>query len=282
METHRQALRLAVLLAGLATVAVAADNRKQFRYTAGPGSHVSIRNEAGPVVVRPSSGRQVLIVATTHSDSVEVDATQTGNRIEVSTHFLKPVSGDDARVEYEVSIPVDAHITVRAPSGPIQVERLRSDMNLEGDSARIEVRDVANGHVHARTMNGSVLLNNVGNGHVEVVTVSGDVQLNSVNGPSVTVTSTKGAIRVNSDFAGTGSYTFTNSSGDIELTMPANASVALKANSARGTVENDFPFSPDPHRKGVATASSLLGTSNAGASSVTLRSLSGRIRVKKR
>lgn len=280
MHSIIRAAQLVLVLAAVATLAAA--ERKEFRYNVGPGTWVSIENDNGPVVVRPSGGRQVVITATTHSPDVEVDSQQRGNRVEARTHVLKPGAGDHNRVEMEVSIPADASLVVRASTGPIQVERLRGDLTLEGDSARIEVRDVANGHVHARTISGPIVLSKISNGHVEVGSVSGELQLVDVSGPKVTVTSTKGNIRYNGDFASAGAYEFSNGSGSIDLSIPTSASMLLRANSVKGTVESDFPLKPDEHLKAAGGSSSLLGTSNAGASSVSVRSLSGKIRVKRR
>ncbi len=269
-------------LALLITDASAAGKHQEFRYTVSPGAVVSISNQFGPVEVKGAAGRQVVIVATTHSDKVDVDSSQSGNRIQARTRFVQSAEGADARVEYQVAVPQDASVTVRAPSGPISVENLRGDLTLEGDAAQVNIREVSNGHVHVHTISGPVTVSNL-NGNLEVTTLSGNVQLEGVSGRKVTVNTAKGAIRYKGDFGAGGDYVLVNHSGDIDVSLPASASVDLSARSITGSVENDFPLQQTSHPAFAPAAQgrSFAGTSNAGASSVQLRSFSGKIRVKK-
>lgn len=272
-----------LVAATLLTVTVfAADNRKECRYNVTPGTRVTVTNDSGPVDVRGLAGRQVVIAATTHSDKVEVDCAQTGNRIQATSHLLQRGDGSDNRVEYQVLAPPDTSVTVHAPSGPITAQKLRADLTLEGDAAQVDVRDVSNAHIHVRTISGPVNLGNITNGHVEITSLSGDVRLDAVSGPKVSVSTAKGSIRYNGDFGEGGDYMLVNHSGNIDVTLPASASVDLMARSIAGSVENDFPLQQHPHPTFVPSPGrSFAGTSNSAASSVQLRSFSGKIRVKK-
>ena len=276
-------LKWSLVAVGLLTVAAfAADNRKQCRYTVGPGASVTVTNEAGPVEIKGAPGRQVTIVAVPHSDKVQVDCGQTGNRIQATSHLLQRTEGADAQVEYQVLVPQDASVTVRASGGPITAEKLRGDLTLEGDAAQVDVHDVSHAHVRVRTISGPVSLANISNGHIEITSLSGSVQLDAVSGPRVSVNTAKGAIRYNGDFGEGGEYMLVNHSGNIDVTLPASASVDLSARSISGSVENDFPLQAKSHPTfPISQGRSFAGTSNAGASSVQLRSFSGKIRVKK-
>ena len=271
-----------VAAAMVACTAFAADLHKEFRYTVGPGATLNVVNQAGSVSVHTSSSRQVIISTTSHSDKVEVDSSQTGNRIEAQTHVLGNPTGDEARVDYDIQVPADIMLSVRADGGPVQVEKLRSDMTLEGSAAAFTVQDCNNSHVHIHAIKGPVTVTNVGNGHVEITSLNGDVQLNAVTGPKVSVNTTKGNIRYVGDFSGGGDYFFSSHSGDIDVSLPAAASVDLSARSISGSVEQDFPFQQKSHLGFQSNPGrSFAGTSNTGASSVQLRSFSGKIRVKK-
>jgi DUF4097 and DUF4098 domain-containing protein YvlB len=125
-------------------------------------------------------------------------------------------------------------------------------------------------------------LGNIVNGHLEITSLSGDVQLDAVSGPYVSVNTAKGSIRYTGDFGGGGDYMLVNHSGDIDVLLPASASVDLSARSVTGSVENDFPLQQKQNPTfAIAQGRSFAGTSNSGASSVQLRSFSGKIRVKK-
>jgi len=282
MASMTRATRLGLVVALATCSAFAADKQKEFRYNAGPGASLTVVNEFGSVTVRPGAGRQVVIAATLHSDKVEVDSSQKGNRIEVHSRLLASPKSDDARVDYEIRVPADIMLSVRADDGPIRVEGVRGDLTLEGDAAEVTVQDCGNGHVHVRTVKGPIHLSNISNGHVEVTSVGGDVALNAVTGPKVTVSTTKGNIRYSGDFAGGGDFILNSHSGDIEVTLPTSASVDLSARSISGSVQQDFPLQQKTHTSFQPTPGrSFAGTSNTGASSVQLRSFSGKIRVKK-
>jgi DUF4097 and DUF4098 domain-containing protein YvlB len=165
------------------------------------------------------------------------------------------------------------------------VERLRSDVSAEGDTANIDIHDVSNGHVHVRSMGGAVKLTNISNGHIEVTSVSGPVEMSNVTGPKLEVNTTSGKISYAGNFGTNGDYSFTNHNGDIDVFVPANVSVDIAARSLKGSVENDLQVAPKLHAPGFAAQSdatrALSGTVNSGGSSVQIRSFSGKIRVKK-
>ncbi|MGH9509734.1 MAG: DUF4097 family beta strand repeat-containing protein [Terriglobales bacterium] len=258
--------------------------RKEFRYTVAPGTSLTVVNLNGPVTVRGVSGRQVLITATIHSSKVTVDSSQQGNRVEVWSQFTDQATSAERRVEYEVSVPMNTNVTVRAASGPIRVERLRSGVILEGDEAPIHVQEVSNGHVHARTLSGAIVLSNVSGTAVELRSTSGDIRLSRVSASSVKVTSTKGNIYYDGEFGMGGSYVFFNHSGNIEVSLAETASVDLVARSQKGPpVQNEVPMQQKQQQPSypARAGSTFIGTSHSGSSSVQLHTFSGTIRVKK-
>lgn len=282
MKNNGTKLAVALLL-GFVAVGLSAQTRKELKFSVGPGASINVTNDFGPVTVRAGSGSQVLVVATLRSNQVEVDPTQSGSRLDIRTHYLQQrPAGDAGRVDYELTVPTDCAVTIHSSSGPIVIERLRGDITAEGDSANIDVKDAANGHVHLRTLKGTVNVSNITNGHVEVSSVSGPVTLTNVSGQHVEVNTTNGKVTYKGDFASNGDYEITTHSGDIDIYMPANASTDVSLRSVTGKVENDFPFQPKQHTNlPLATGKSFTGTSNQGGSSVALRSFSGTIRVKK-
>ena len=270
-------------IALLATAAVAADTRKEFKYAVGSGATVNVVNQFGSVSLRPASGNQVLIVATTHSNKVEADCDQMGNRIEVRTHFLEKAGDDDGKVDYEIQVPNGANVTAQVASGSIRAERIGGDVNLRSDTASLEARDISHAHVHAHSVSGPITLANISSGHVEVGTGSGKVTLNNVTGPSVTVNTTSSPIAYDGDFGDGGAYQFSTHSGPIDVIVPASASVDVRAESVNGSVDKDLPLRPKTHTDLIPRAGkSFQGYANSGSSSVQLHSFSGTIRVKKR
>jgi len=283
METWNQRARLGtIVLFCLVALASPAQTRKDMKYSVGPGASVTVTNDYGPVTVHTAAGSQVLATATLYSDQYEIDQSHSGSRVEFVTHPLqqKP-TGDAARVDFDLTVPPGCAVTIHSSSGPVMVEKIRGDVSVDGDAANIDVHDVGNGHVHLRTLKGNINVTNVSNGHVEITSVSGPVVLNSVSGPSVEINTTTGKIQYAGMFSN-GDYQFTTHSGDIDIRLPANASIDFSARSVNGKVESDFPFQPKQHTPYPVTAGrAFAGTSNSGASAVQLRSFSGTIRVKK-
>ncbi|MGC2197689.1 MAG: DUF4097 family beta strand repeat-containing protein [Terriglobales bacterium] len=283
MQRSRNTAELAVVgLVVLATLA-GAETKKEYRFEVGAKSKVSIVNQFGSVSVKPSTGNYVLVNATVYSDKVEVDQNQSGNRVDLQSHLLAGATAENSRVDYEVLVPEDASVNLESSTGPLRAERLHGDVEAEGANAAVDVRDISGSHVHVKTIAGPITLTNIRDGHVEIDSVSGDITLNSVTGPLVRVSSTSGRIQYDGDFGRAGEYRFNSHSGNIDATIPEDASVDVKAQSVRGQVQNDVPLQPKVHTSFlVKEGSSFAGTINKAASSVWLRTFSGKIHLKKR
>jgi DUF4097 and DUF4098 domain-containing protein YvlB len=261
---------------------VSAESRKEFRFTVHSGANVSVTNPYGAISVKSANGNVVVVTAVLRSDKVEIDHNQHGSLVEIYSHLLPGADADSGKVDYEVTVPPDASVNLHSTTGPLRAEKLRGDVTVEGMSASVDVRDITNAHVHVKTMKGPVTLTNIKNGHVEVTSVSGDVMLNSVTGPNVQVSSSSGKIIYDGDFGTGGDYSLTSHTGDIEATAPAEASIDVVAQSARGQVDSDFSLEPRHTSFTAKAGSAFAGTMNKALSLVKLRSFSGKIHLKKR
>jgi DUF4097 and DUF4098 domain-containing protein YvlB len=278
----RYATVATLVLATCVSSAVAAETKKEYRYTVGPNAKISVDTQYGAISVKPGNGNQVVVTATLKSDDVEVDQQQNGNRIGIASHLLRGTDQPAGRVDYELLVPPDATINLHSSTGPLSVENLRGDLTLEGADAVVNVRNVENGHVHVWTMRGPIALTDVRNGHVEINSISGDVHLTSVTGSLVQVTTSRGKIFYDGDFGSGGDYKFSTHKGDIEALVPADVSAGFRAHSLLGRVQHDFPLQPKHSRFHEEVGRSFIGTSGQAASEVVLRSFSGKIRLKQR
>src|SRR5580704_17017607 len=234
-RTIRQ-VGLGAVVVIVAVGTLVAESHKEYRFNVGPKAGLSVNNPYGSISVKPSTGSTVVISALLHSDKVEVDNNQNGNRVDVQSHLLSGADSESGRVDYEVLIPADASITLHSNTGSLRAEKLHGDVSLEGPGAAVDVRDISDAHVHVKTMNGTVNLDNIQNGHVEVDSLSGEVTLTAVNGPLVQVVSTSGRINYIGDFGNSGEYRLTSHSGDIEATIPDWTSADVSARSVKGEV----------------------------------------------
>jgi DUF4097 and DUF4098 domain-containing protein YvlB len=262
-----------------------AETKKELQFIVGPRAGISVVNPYGSISVKPSTNSTVIVNAILHSDRVEIDNSQNGNRVDIQSHLLPGADAQSGRVDYEILVPADASVTLHSSTGSMHAEKLHGDVSLEGPAANVDVRDIFDAHVHVKTMNGNVNLDNIQNGHVEVDSLSGEVTLNSVNGSLVQVVSTSGRINYIGDFGNSGEYRLTSHSGDIEATIPEWTSADVSARSVRGEVHDDIPLQPKTHTsfpldKGRAFAGTVGRV--AVSSTVVLRTFSGKIHLRKR
>jgi DUF4097 and DUF4098 domain-containing protein YvlB len=286
----RRALLLTVaagLTVGICTAAApAADTRQEAKIDIAPGGALNVVSGGGSVALRSGGGRQVLVSYVVHSDKVEVDQNASANkqRVELRTHALpgqKP-NADEARVDYDITVPAGISVNVSTTSAPITADNLSGDIELSSETGQVTVLNVAKSHVRVRSMTATVNFSNVTMSRVDIQSAGGAVQLKNVSGQRVSVGTTSGNIDYRGDCSGGGDYILTTHSGAIDVTLPPTASVDLTARSTNGPVENEFPLQEKPHNSFVPKQGrSFAGTSNSGSSSVELQSFSGKIRVKK-
>jgi DUF4097 and DUF4098 domain-containing protein YvlB len=282
MLSKQRAAELVVIMVLAGVVLASAEDHKEYRFKVGRKASISIVNQYGPISVKAGARKEVIVTAILHSDKVEVDQGQSGSRVTLLSHLLPGADATSGQVEYQVVVPADASVTLHSTTGPLHVEKLHGDVILESNTANVDVRDMADGHVHVRTLNGPVTLTNIVDGHVEITSVGGDVVLNAVTGPLVEVNSNTGKINYDGDFGGQGEYSLRSYTGDIEATAPGNASIDVTASSEQGKVISDFSLQPKHTSFPLRAGSAFAGTMGKAASSVKLFSFSGKIHLKKR
>jgi len=138
-----------VVVGAMVAGTLVAESHKEWHFNVGPKAGVSVNNPYGSISVKPSTNNTVVINAVLHSDKVEVDNRQNGNRVDVQSHLLPGADATSGRVDYEVLVPADASVTLHSSTGPLRAEKLHGDVSLEGSGATVDVRDVAAGLILA-------------------------------------------------------------------------------------------------------------------------------------
>jgi DUF4097 and DUF4098 domain-containing protein YvlB len=282
MESMQRTTAVGLVLACLVSAAIA-ETRKEFRYTVLPNAktNISVGTQYGSIAVKPGYGNQVVVLAV-HEAQAEIDHLQKGNRIEIKSHLLPGADIQSGRVDYELTVPPNATVSLRSSTGRLTVERLHGDLSLEGADAPIEVRNSGGGHVHINTMKGAITLTEVRSAHIEITSIGGDIRLNSVSGSFVQAKSGSGNISYSGDFGQDGDYTFTTHTGDIEALVAASASAEFNARSVHGQVQSELPLAPNERPKFPMNANSFAGSVGKASSEVVFTSISGKIRLKRR
>jgi len=286
MEKMQHATFAGVVLVTCLGLPAIGETHKEFRYTINPKEKaiISVDTKYGAITVKPGPAMHVSVTATVQ-DKAQVDHLQKGNRIEIETQLAKDADKQTGRVDFELTVPPSATVNLRSTTGPLVVEHLKGDITLEGVEAPIEVRDSGGSanHVHVQTMSGPITLKQVRNSHIEITSISGDVHLTDVTGPFVQVNSASGKIFYDGDFGQGGDYDFSTHTGDIEALVPAGASADFNAHSMQGQVQSDVSLVPNERPRFPAeTGRSFFGTVGKAASEVVFKSISGKIRLKRR
>jgi hypothetical protein len=169
----------------------------------------SLENTNGSVRLAAWDEAKVRIEATKHARSehalkeLQVEIVGEGDRVSIHTRYPRPHwMGGSGRVDYRVSVPRGARVTVTTVNG------------------RVEVEGVA-GAVKARTVNGGV----------DVTGAAGEVEASAVNG---------GVEVAFNRVDPTGRSELGTTNGSVRLTLPRDAAADVRAHTVNGSVGCDF------------------------------------------
>jgi len=193
------------------------------------------------------------------------DTTRPAGRVDVMVFDKAAASTPrldcQALASVEMDVPVGATVQVQTRDGDISIAGVASayagsqngDIEIERVTKIIEAGSLG-GSIFLKDSSGRVNLSSA-SGVLEVVnvraetdedtfevgTVSGDIQLNRVTNPKVTAKTVNGTLSMTGPLAKSGSYGFTNVTGDIVLAMPRDASFQLNAKiSEKHDIVSDF------------------------------------------
>ena len=276
-----------LLLPGLLLIGISpawADHmEKHFKVDARP--EITLHNPNGTVTVKAWTKSEVMVIATHASDQVEVDATQTGNRVDIMTHprsGAAALASGDSRADFEIRVPEDAELQIHDDSGAVSVNSVLGDMNVETVGAGVDLSDDA-GYLTVKTIDGSFQCLRCA-GRIEVSSISGNFKLVDLRSYQVRAQTSKGNILFDGEFMPNGMYEMKNYSGVIEVRFSPGDSFDLSARSLKGRVNNEAKLSPPNHPQHFYSGfgNSLFGSFNSGRAKVELSSFDGTINILKR
>jgi DUF4097 and DUF4098 domain-containing protein YvlB len=273
------------ILAGMSLAAMPAQadhNERHFVVQSNP--MITVRNASGRVQVKAWTRNEVQVSWTNSSARNEVDTEQAGNRIEVRARTTnETLTPEDAKVDFEITVPVESELSVRTNSGNVTVDSVHGDMTFDTVGANLQLSDVS-GYMVIKTIDGSLLCTRCA-GKLQANSISGNVQIMQPALDNVRVQTSSGNIMFDGSFLSRGIYIMKNFSGTIEVHFSPNDSFDLNATSLKGDVINQASFKPDTHGSTYPPSKfghSLFGTMNDGHAKVELSSFSGIIKILKR
>jgi len=215
-------------------------------YALGPGGQISISNISGDVSISGYKGDTVLIdgyKSGPDKNSVTVEDSSSATRIELRVQY--PEHGhSNASISFEVKVP---------QSVEYNFERVGS---ISGNISVVGVK----GRVLAKCVSGNVEVKGI-SGIVSAESISGNVDVEILN------------------LSGSGEMKFSSVSGNVSVRAPANLSADIDMSTLSGSLKSDFPIEILERRYGPGR--SAHGRLGSGASSLRIRSVSGRVSLQK-
>ena len=227
--------------------------------------------------------------------NVDVRITERGGGVEILTEL--PDAKTPIWVDYEVTVPFAANVSIRSLGGVVRVANIKGEVRAEAYNGhmlmtsvgRVRQAKVVTGNlviggadgdeVNAETLGGVMQLRNIRARTVELRSVSGPMQLTDVECERCTVTSVIGAIDFASPLRRNARYSITTNSGNIRFTPDGNTGFDLEAITG-GVLRSEYQLKPSGPAPPVKR-SVLRGTYGDGSAILSLRSFTGSITVVK-
>jgi DUF4097 and DUF4098 domain-containing protein YvlB len=286
-------------------------------YTLGRDGSLDLSQIAGDIRVTTGRGNDVRIEAikrVRHRDAAEakrllsalrVEVTQVGGRIEVRTVYPRGNRSFNGSVDYTITVPQNAALSLKTVSGDVSVNGVRGEVRAESISGDVEViatpnlalaktvsgdvraRDIASPSLTLGTVSGSVVASSLKVRTLDAGSVSGDLQLSNLEVERLTAKTMSGGIVFEGSLVRGGRYEFNAHSGDVRLMLTANTpGFELDASTFNGSVRSDFPVTlrstnDTTGRRGSANRA-IRGTYGDASAILALRSFSGSVVITKR
>ena len=282
-------------LSGAQTLLGRSDSIFTWRGPLKAGALLTIRNQNGPIDVRPATGTEVELraekrarygnltdvafdVGTSSSGDVTICSTLRDNNPCDEGRRSWSDSDDWRRnvtVAMTVLVPRGAQVRVSTGNGAVSVERVGGEVSASTGNGRVNVLNTdgavrvstGNGDVQVREVKGAVRVS-TGNGRVNVTTAQGPVEARSGNG-DIDVRMT--AVRPSEDM------TFSTGSGDVRVTLPADYSGELDASTGNGSIASDF----DLKVEGRMSPRRVRATIGSGGARLRLTTGNGGLELRK-
>jgi hypothetical protein len=219
----------------------------QKTYTLTEGGQIRINNFIGNVKVTGYSGSTIDIKAFKKGadrDLIQILDMSFGNKVELMARYSQFYTGTST-ADFEVRVPNSAKYNfdwIASIGGSVSVSDVQGYLQARSEKGNVEIKDVR-GLVSASSNSGNVT-----------------VAISRVQGP--------------------GKMRFGSTSGNVEVSAPANLDAFIDMSSTSGTLRTDFPIDVQERRYGPGRwAGGKLGS---GLQSLRIRTVSGQISLIRR
>jgi hypothetical protein len=237
----------------------------------GRDGSLSLSNLAGRMAVTGGGGDEVRVEAVKrvwHRNpdrarellaAMEVEVTEGAGRVVVRTRYPRQ-EAYDAEVDYTVSVPRDARVTLRTASGDITVANLGGELRAEavsgsvtassvGDvrllrsvSGQVSVDGAAGDELTASTIGGTIAVRRAKARTIELRSVSGAVHVSDSEAERVSMHALSGDLEFGGQISRGGRYELESRSGRVVVAPSSTNGFEVEAATGNGEFRSDFPL----------------------------------------
>jgi DUF4097 and DUF4098 domain-containing protein YvlB len=284
-----------VFALSLVAAAAAAQTTLDQHRPAAPDGLVEIDNPTGSIHVVGWSKAEVAVSGSLghRASGLEFMGDPHRTRIGVETEG----NPHSVRADLEVHVPAGsrleidsfaATITITDVTGAVKAETVNGSITMTGGSKEVSLQTV-NGsvdvtspatRVHAESVNGSVTVHDA-SGEVDASTVNGRLVVVGGAFSRARLETVSGGLRFEGDLTKKATLDAESVSGSVELVLPASVSADFSVSTFSGEIENELgPTAQKTSR--FTSEKSVSFSTGGGGSKVSVQTLSGAIRLRKR
>jgi DUF4097 and DUF4098 domain-containing protein YvlB len=220
------------------------------------------------------------------------------------THVEVEVEGNPhaTHSDIEVHVPAGSRVSVESfassivvseVTGPVTAQTVNGSISVSGSVKEVSAESVngavnvtgAPSRVHAGTVNGALTVQGA-RGELEANTVNGELRVTGGGAfDRVHMESVSGSIRFEGELAPHADLHAQTVSGEVVLALPANVAADFTIATFSGSINTDFQPSvrrPGRHPDSYSPEKELTFSTGAGGAKVSVETLSGSIRLRKR
>jgi DUF4097 and DUF4098 domain-containing protein YvlB len=282
------------------TEALAKDGRLYLSNISGDIEVMTWKEAQVKIEALKTSKAKTLDKAKENAELVTIEVTKGEGLVRVETKYPKKDGGFwggdniSVSVDYKIWVPDQAAVEIKSVSGDVHVSPLGGSAKIGCVSGDVELLGAAGvdvdlvsgdltleniaGDAHVKAVSGDIGATRI-KGSVEVEAVSGDIDLLDVSGAqAVSVKSVSGDITYVGRIEAGGRYDIEAHSGDVRMTIPADSAFDLKCNTFNGDIDSDFDITV----VGKISPREIRGTVGKGGATITLKTFSGNVDLKKK
>jgi DUF4097 and DUF4098 domain-containing protein YvlB len=178
---------------------------------------------------------------------------------------------------------VNTEVSVENSGGEVHIETVQGEVTVTGGTKVVEASSVegavqvsnASGRIEVSSVNGSVEVER-SSGIVMASSVNGEIVLRALESADVEASTVNGGVLYDGSIRNDGSYRFSTHNGEIECTVPENASAEVSVSTFSGEFTSDYPLQLKETRS--KRFNFTLGT---GSARIELESFQGTIRLRR-